>query len=347
MKQNKIYSLLLCLIFFGCSQDVDKKKASIKIMTHDSFSISQDVVKKFEEMHNTKMIFLKSGDAGEALNKAILSKNNPMADIFYGVDNTFLSRAINEDVFISYSPINLKNIDKKLKLDKTNKLIPMDYGDVCLNYDIKWFENNNKKPPLMLEDLILSEYKSLTVVQNPATSSPGLAFLLTTIKRFGQNKYIEFWQKLLTNDLLIVNGWQEAYWKNFTAASNGKRPIVVSYATSPAAEVFFAEPKTNKAITKAVIEHGSSFRQIEFAGILKNTKNLKLAKKTMDFLLSKTFQEDIALQMFMLPVNKDVLLPQIFVEHVKISNKPSFLEPELINEKREIWIQEWTHKILQ
>ncbi len=359
MTRFEIFSIVLCMItinFFACSsseQKKDEKKNSVKeipsitIMTHDSFSVSKKLVAEFESKVKAKMVILKSGDAGEALNKAILSKNNPLADIFYGVDNTFLSRALKADMFVAYTPLHLDAVDDALKLDPKNTLVPVDFGDVCLNYDIKWFQDNNKTPPAMLEDLIKPEYKGLTVVENPATSSPGLAFLLATISRFGEHGYIDYWQKLKANEVLITNGWKEAYWGKFTAASKGNRPIVVSYASSPAAEVFYSKTKLDNAPTDIVIENGSAFRQIEFAGILKGTKNMVLAKKTMDFILSKTFQVDIPLQMFVFPANKEAILPDVFQKHASITNEPAFLDSSLIDSKRDAWIREWTEKILQ
>jgi thiamine transport system substrate-binding protein len=359
MIKFKIFTIVLCMIMLSlsaCSNSGKKKDEhgnsvkeipSITIMTHDSFSVSKEVVAKFEAKIKAKMVILKSGDAGEALNKAILSKNNPFADIFYGVDNTFLSRALKADMFVTYTPLHLDKVDNALKLDSKNTLIPVDFGDVCLNYDIKWFQDNNKQPPAMLEDLIKSEYRGLTVVENPATSSPGLAFLLATISRFGQDGYIDYWQKLKANDVLITNGWKEAYWGKFTAASKGNRPVVVSYASSPAAEVFYSETKLDKAPTGVVIANGSAFRQIEFAGVLKGTKNMKLAKKTMDFILSKDFQEDIPLQMFVFPASREAALPEVFKNHAQITKEPAFLDSDLINSKRDAWIRHWTEKILQ
>jgi thiamine transport system substrate-binding protein len=250
-------------------------------------------------------------------------------------------------MFIPYAPAHLDTVDDALKLDSNNTLIPVDFGDVCLNYDIKWFKDNNKTPPAMLEDLIKPEYKGLTVVENPATSSPGLVFLLATIARFGENGYIDYWQKLKANDVLITNGWKEAYWGKFTAASKGDRPIVVSYASSPAAEVFYSEKKLDKAPTGVVIKNRSAFRQIEFAGILKGTDNIELAKKTMDFILSKDFQEDIPLQMFVFPANSEATLPDIFQKHAQITKEPTVLDSQLIDSKRDAWIRQWTEKILQ
>jgi thiamine transport system substrate-binding protein len=358
MTKVKFFSIILCVLMinlFACSDSEEKNEekpnitkeiSTISIMTHDSFSVSKELVAKFEEKFDAKIVILKSGDAGEALNKAILSKNNPLADIFYGVDNTFLSRALKADMFVPYAPVHLDSVDNALKLDPKNTLIPVDFGDVCLNYDIEWFKKNNKIPPAMLEDLIKPEYKGLTVVENPATSSPGLAFLLATISRFGENEYIDYWQQLKANDVLITNGWKEAYWGKFTAASKGDRPIVVSYASSPAAEVFYSEAKLDKAPTGLVIEAGSAFRQIEFAGILKGTKNMELAKKTMDFILSNDFQKDIPLQMFVFPANSKTRLPKVFQNHARITKEPALLDSALIDSKRDIWINEWTEKIL-
>ncbi len=351
--------MMVCLTvvcFFSCSTEEPAQETVqtdpdqmpvITIMTHDSFSVSREVVALFEEKYHAKMVILKSGDAGESLNKAILSKNNPLADIFYGVDNTFLSRALKADIFVPYAPLHMDSVDTALQLDPENRLVPVDFGDVCLNYDIKWFEDNHKVPPANLEDLIKPGYRGLTVVENPATSSPGLAFLLATISRFGQDGFVEYWQKLKANEVLVTNGWKEAYWGQFTAASEGDRPIVVSYASSPAAEVFYSETPLTKAPTGIVIDHHSAFRQIEFAGILKGTAKLELAQKTMDFLMSKEFQEDIPLQMFVFPVNKTAVLPDVFQKHAGITTEPALLDPQLIDSKRDVWIREWTEKILQ
>jgi thiamine transport system substrate-binding protein len=358
MKFKLFVIALFCttILVFSCSKEDNEdgqnfvgkdKPFVITIMTHDSFSISKDVLIQFEAFVGAKIKILKSGDAGEALNKAILSKNNPLADIFYGVDNTFIGRALKADMFVSYSPLNLDSVDKKLRLDPSDSLVPVDFGDVCLNFDINWFKENKKKPPSSLEDLIKPEYKSLTVVENPAVSSPGLAFLLATISRFGEDGYLDYWQKLKDNDVLVTNGWKEAYWGQFTAASNGDRPIVVSYASSPAAEVVFSETKLEKAPTGVVLENGSAFRQIEFAGILKGTASLILAKKAMDFFLSQQFQEDIPLQMFVFPANQKAALPEVFRKHASVSNSPALMPPDLLDRKRDEWVREWTEKILQ
>ena len=188
---------------------------TITVMTHDSFSVSEDVVKSFEEANNAKVVFLQSGDAGAALNKAILTKDAPLADLLFGVDNTFLSRALEGDIFEAYESPALSEIPDEFKLDDSNRALPVDYGDVCINYDKAYFADNNLAVPQSLEDLTKPEYKGLLVVENPATSSTGLAFMLATVAHFGDS-FTEYWQALKDNGVVVVDGWETAYYTNFS-----------------------------------------------------------------------------------------------------------------------------------
>ncbi|MBW1710686.1 MAG: thiamine ABC transporter substrate-binding protein [Deltaproteobacteria bacterium] len=342
--------ILACLVLGLPSslRDVRAESARvITVMSHDSLNISKEVVAEFEKTNHVTIRFLKAGDAGAALNKAILSKRNPLADIFFGVDNTFLSRALDADIFIPYASPLLAEVHDELKIDPSNRMLPVDFGDVCLNYDKKWFAKKGISPPKTLEDLTKPAYKGLTVVENPATSSPGLAFLLATIGKFGQEGYLEYWKKLKDNDVLVTNGWEEAYWGQFSAASDGDRPIVVSYATSPPAEVYFSKEPLKEAPTAAILSPGSSFRQIEFVGILKGTKKLDLAKKLIDFMLDRKFQEDMPLQMFVFPVNKSAILPEVFRKHSKVANYMNRVTLDQISANREKWINEWRKLVLR
>ena len=319
----------------------------IILMSHDSFSISEEVIAEFEATNNVKVEYLPSGDAGSALNQAILSKNNPLADVFFGVDNTFMSRALEAEIFESYASPVLAEVTDSLELDAENRLLPVDYGDVCLNYDRAWFTKEGIDPPTDLGALTEPAYRGLTVVENPATSSPGLAFLLATIGHYGEEDYLDYWQALRDNDVLVVDGWEEAYWGQFTAASDGDRPIVVSYASSPPAEVYFAEEPMQEAPTGVVLADGACFRQIEFIGILKGTQQRAAAEKLIDFMLSKRFQEDIPLQMFVFPANETAALPDVFVEFAEIPENPANVSPEAIEDNREAWIEAWTETVLR
>jgi len=320
---------------------------TLTVMTHDSFAATEEVIKAFEEANQAKVTFLKSGDTGEALNKAILSKGAPLADVFYGVDNTFLSRALEADIFEPYAAPALKNIPAEFQLDASQRALPVDYGDVCINYDKAYFASHNLAVPQRLEDLTRPEYRGLLVVENPATSSPGLAFLLATIAHFGDAGYLDYWRDLRANGLVVVDGWETAYYSNFSASSGkGPQPMVVSYATSPAAEVIFASTPLTDAPTASVTAAETCFRQIEFVGILKGTRQRALARKFVDFMLSPQFQADLPGQMFVYPVLPGVELPEAFVKYAQIPSQPARLDPAEIAAKREAWIQAWTEAVL-
>jgi len=345
-RANYLLSYLFILLFIF-SSTASWARQTITIMTHDSFNVSKELIETFEKENNISIRFLKSGDAGAALIQAILSKENPLADVFFGVDNTFFSRALEADIFLPYESPQLAQIPDNLKLDPQYRLLPVDYGDVCLNYDKAWFKKNNLAPPADLVDLIKPEYKNLTVVENPATSSPGMAFLLATIGRFGEEGYLDYWKKLRENNVTVAGGWEDAYYGHFTAASKGDRPIVVSYASSPPAVVYYSEKPLTEAPTAAVVADQSTFRQIEFVGILKGTKNEQHAKKLVDFMLSTTFQEDIPLQMFVFPANMNAQLPEVFVKYAVVAEKPALVKPEAIETNRDKWIEAWTTTVLR
>ena len=269
----------------------------------------------FEEAHNATLQFLALGDAGEALNKIILSKDAPLADLFFGVDNTFLSRALDADIFAPYESPLLAQIPDELKLDPEHRLVPVDYGFVNINADTDWFDERDLALPTTLEDLAKPEYAGFLVVQNPATSSPGLAFLLATIVHFGEDGYLDFWRALRDNDVLIVDGWSEAYFEHFTAGCAGAATGRWSSATPPAHPPMSSTPPMAAPNLPASISiYRGAFRQIEFAGILAGTQQLELAQALIDFLLDRRFQDDIPLQMFVYPANPTAALPEVFTE---------------------------------
>jgi thiamine transport system substrate-binding protein len=319
---------------------------TLTVMTHDSFAVSEEVITSFEKAHNIRVQFLASGDTGTALNKAILAKDNPLADVFYGVDNTFLSRALTEDIFAAYQSPLLNEIPDQFELDSQHRALPVDFGDVCPNYDIGFFEEKNLEPPEFLEDFTAPEYRGMLVVENPATSSPGLAFLLATIGHFGEDGYLDYWRRLVENDVLVVNDWETAYYTEFTR-SGGTHPIVISYGSSPPFEVMYASEPLDEPPTAAIVSDDTCFRQIEFVGILKGTENRDLAEKWVDFMLSPEFQEDVPLQMFVFPVNEKAELDEVFVKYLQMPENPTYLRPEILAENREKWIDAWTEVVLR
>jgi len=319
--------------------------AKITLVTHDSFDISEEVMNAFSDETGIEVDILKSGDAGEMLNTLILSKENPLGDVVFGIDNTFLSRALEAEMFAAYKSPLLADIPDELELDPEHRLLPVDYGFVTLNYDIAWFEENGLEPPDDITDLIDPAYKGLTVVENPATSSPGLVFLLLTVGRFGEAgdfTYLDYWRAMRENDVLVTDGWSEAYWGAFTVGSGGEgdRPIVVSYATSPVAEVYFNE--LPKPPTASVNTAGNSFKQIEFVGVVANSPHQDAARQFIDFMLSPAFQEDIPLHMFVYPANSQADIGELFQKWASIPESPVDVAPEAIAKNREAWIEAWT-----
>ena len=357
MKRVTLFVLIGLLALAGCrpgpaTPAAPPEPRTLRVMTHDSFDIGEETIAAFEEEHDATVEILESGDAGVMLNQAILSAENPLADVLYGVDNTLLSRALGAGIFEPYDSPLLDEIPDQLESDDQHRVLPVDYGNVCLNYDKGWFAEHGLTPPANLEDLAKPEYAGLAVVEDAASSSPGLAFLLATVGHFGETgdyTYLDYWADLRDNDILVATNWETAYWGDFTYGSGGEgdRPIVVSYASSPPVEVYFADEAFDEAPTAAVVSDGSCFRQIEFVGILKGTPNRDLAEAWVDFMLNMTFQEDIPLHMFMFPANENAALPDVFVRFAVIPEHPAEVSYDAIETNREAWVEAWTEVVLR
>lgn len=331
------------------SEETANQPATLVVASHDSFSISEEIITAFEEEHDVSIQVLELGDAGEALNKIILAKDAPLADVFYGTDNTFLSRALDADVFAPYESPLLAQIPDELELDPEHRLLPVDSGYVNINADRVWFEENGIALPTTLEDLAKPEYKGLLAVINPATSSPGLAFLLTTIAHFGEDGYLSYWQSLRANDVLITDGWSTAYYEHFTVGSGGSgdRPLVVSYTSSPPADIIFATDGRTEPASVNISPENGTFRQIEFVGIIEGTKQQELAQAWVDYMLDLPFQNDIPLQMYVYPANENATLPELFTQFGQIPAAPAVIDPAEIEANREAWIEAWTDVMLR
>ncbi|MDC7336668.1 thiamine ABC transporter substrate-binding protein [Streptomyces lydicus] len=323
---------------------------TVTLVSHDSFNASKSVLAAFEKESGYKVKVLRGGDAGKAVNQAILSKDNPQGDVFFGIDNTLLSRGLDAGLFTPYKAKGLANVPAGLQLDKgQHRVTPLDYGDICVNYDRGYFTRHKIAPPKTLDDLIKPRYKGLLVTENSATSSPGLAFQLATIAAYGNEGWQGYWKKLKANGVEVVDGWEQAYNDRFSGSAAGKnkgdKPLVVSYASSPPAEVLGKKPAPKEAPTG--VATGTCFRQIEFGGLLKGAKNEKGGKALLDFLLSRTFQEDEPLQMFVNPARKDAKVPELFTKYGATIDKPATLAPGTITKNREQWIKQWSSLVLK
>jgi len=337
---------LVCVVLALAGCGGSETPTEVVLVTHDSFAISPEVKQAFEDESGLTLRILKAGDAGEIVTRALLTAGNPEGDVLFGVDNNLLTRALEGDVFEAYESSALEDVDPELVLDPEHRATPIDRGDVCLNYDKAWFASRGLVPPRNLVQLTLPRYRDLLVVENPATSTPGLAFMLATIAQFGDLWQV-YWRKLRANDVLVVDGWEDAYYARFSGAagSRGKRPIVVSYASSPPAEVIFRDPRPSEAPTGVVEE--SCFRQVELAGVLRGAKNEDGARELVDFMLSTRFQEDIPLQMFVFPARSDAVLPPEFEQFAVVPEHALELPPDEIEENRERWVDEWTDIVIR
>jgi thiamine transport system substrate-binding protein len=322
-----------------------KPTTTITLVTHDSFAVSKPVLAKFTKQTGVKVKILQSGDAGAALNQAILTKDHPLGDVFFGVDNTFLGRALDAGIFDTYAARDLGTVPAEYQLDATHRLTPIDHGDVCINYDKRWFARKGLAVPSTLDDLAKPAYKGLLVVEDPATSSPGLAFTLATIARYGDAGWRDYWAKLRANDVKVDDGWESAYDGDFTqGGSKGTRPLVVSYASSPPAAVYYSKPQPKTSPVGTMLD--SCFRQVEFAGVLKGTAHVAQARQLVDFMLSPPFQADVPLQMFVFPVREGTPLPPVFEKFAETPAAPLSLPSDQISRHRDEWIQQWRASVL-
>ncbi|MER5531272.1 thiamine ABC transporter substrate-binding protein [Streptomyces sp. NPDC002677] len=324
---------------------------TVTLVSHDSWAVSKTVLQDFEKQSGYKVRVLEDGDAGQAVNKAILTKDNPQGDVFFGVDNTLLSRALDNGLFQPYQAKDLDQVGTDYQLDAgKHRVTPIDYGDICVNYDKAYFSKHKLTPPTSYADLVKPQYKNLLVTENAATSSPGLGFLLGSAAAYGDSSWQGYWKKLKDNGVKVVDGWEQAYNEEFSGSAGGRkakgdRPLVVSYASSPPAEVIYADPKPSTAPTG--VATGTCFRQIEFAGLLSNAENTKGGKALVDFLVSKEFQEDMPLNMFVYPVVKGAAVPAEFTKYGPAAADPETMAPDRIAANRDQWVKTWTSLVLK
>ena len=325
-------ALLITLLVLGitaCSTSsntsTDATPNEVTLLAYDAFTPQEGIFDAFTAATGAKVKVVTGGDSGVLISKAILTAGTPEGDVLWGLDNTLLSRAQKAELLTSYEPV--------------------DTGDICVNYDKQWFASRNIAPPTSLEDLALPAYKNLLVVQDPVASSPGLGFLLGTIAHFGVDKWQSYWKSLKENGVHVSPDWTSAYTIDFSGSSGkGKYPLVVSYGSSPPAEVLYAEIPIDTPPT-AVIK-STCFRQTEYVGALRGTRNPKLAAQLISYLQDVPFQESMPLSLFVFPVNKKATLPDLFTKFAVSPKNPLTLEPADIEKNRDSWLSTWREIIL-
>jgi thiamine transport system substrate-binding protein len=333
--------LLLMAMGSACSGEAQETgPVTITLMAHDSFAdaVNDETFAQFTAETGHRVEVLAAGDAGAMVNQAILTVDNPVADMMFGIDDTFLTRALENELFEPFTSSGLAAVPDSLHAG--NEMVtPIDFGDVCLNYDKDAF-SDAVPPPATLADLIDAAYSGMLVVEDPTVSSPGLAFLLATIDRFGEEGWVAYWEGLKLNGTLVSPGWTEAYYGEFSGgAGEGERPLVVSYASSPPAEVIFSETPLDEAPTGVITD--GCYRQVEFAGILAGGTHPGPAGQLIDFMLSTEFQETIPLTWFVFPANQEATLPSEFIEYTVIPDNPVQMDPALIESNRQSWLEQW------
>jgi len=310
----------------------------VVLVTHDSFNLPDEVVSGFTDETGYELTVLPSGDAGEMTNTLALTEGSPLGDAVFGIDNTFASRAVEEEILAPYSPDQLPEgaPERALPGDLADYLTPVDFGDVCVNIDRTWFEREGVTEPESLADLTEPEYEGLFVTPGASTSSPGLAFLLATIAEFGQDGWQQYWSDLVDNDVRVVSGWEDAYTVDFTAGGgDGDRPIVVSYASSPP----FTIGDDGEPTTTALMD--TCFGQVEYAGVLEGAENEEGARAAVDYLLSDTVQAALPESMYVFPVATQTELPQEWEEHAEVAEDPLEIPADQVEANREQWVNQW------
>ncbi|MFJ4108922.1 thiamine ABC transporter substrate-binding protein [Oerskovia enterophila] len=315
--------------------------STVTLVTHDSFNVSEDVLAAFEKESGLTVKQVAPGDGGALVNQLILTKDAPLGDVVFGIDNSFATRAIDEGVLEPYTPSGLADSATQYAVGD-GELTPVDLGDVCVNVDHAWFTAAGIPEPVTLDDLTEPEYKDLLVVTNPATSSPGLSFLLATVGAYGEDGWEGYWSKLKDNGVKVADGWSDAYYVDFSGSEGkGPRPLVLSYSTSPA---FTVTEDGTETTTGALLD--TCFRQVEYTGVLAGAKNPEGAKKLVDFLVSDAFQADIADNMYMYPADADTELPEGWAEFAPLSPSPFEVAPADITAHRDEWIKAWTSTVI-
>jgi thiamine transport system substrate-binding protein len=282
--------LALCSLSLAGCAPAEQTAAKVTLVAHDSFAISDESIAEFEASSGFQLEIIRAGDAGSLTNRLALTKDSPIADVVFGIDNTFRGVADENGIL-------------------EGDLVEVAFGDVCFNYDRIWFEERKITPPASWRDLTRPEFNSLTVVSNPLSSSPGLAFLASTVAAFGEPEFEQYWRELRDNGVMVASGWEEAYFTHFSGSSgNGEYPIVLSYSSSPAAEL----SKDGKSQTAALLDE--CFRQTEFIGTLAGAKNPEGAKALVEFLLSESFQNTMPGLMYVYPVSENASIPADWAE---------------------------------
>ncbi|MCK4311365.1 MAG: thiamine ABC transporter substrate-binding protein [Candidatus Cloacimonetes bacterium] len=303
MKNWILICFILMIFIFSCSL---KKEATPTFESEElnvyasEVLLNEDFLEEsmslFEGIFNCKVNLQIFVTAQAMVEQTIAEKDSTKADVLFGIDNTLLYLALKESLFVEYEPKNLKYVNEDVIFDKTNHIIPVSYSDLGIIYNSR----NISNAPVTFGEMQDGKFKNQIIIMDPRKSSLGRAMLFWSIAAFGEHGYGHFWRSIKENIFAITESFDEAY-NMFLAA---EAPLMLGYVTTP----IFHIKKDNTDKYKSTIPQEGGFKLIKGVGILRSTKNQKLAEQFVEFLLSEEFQELIPLEMWMFPVNKNIKL---------------------------------------
>lgn len=335
MKKSLPLFVASALALTGCSiadqvpDSAEESTPTVTIMTHDSFNVPEELVAAFEEESGYSVSTTSPGDAVAVLNQLILQQDNPTVDAVYGIDSYSTTELLNQNMLAAHDTELGSAEQYTVDSDTEGHLAPIDHGQVCVNIDNEWFDDEGLAPPETLDDLTDPAYQGLFVTTDPTTSSPGLAFLVATIT--DQADWQKYWQDLLANGTKIAGSWSDAYYSDFTSTGDGDYPLVLSYSSSPSAE----EGRTSSALDTCT-------EQVEYAGVVDNAANPDGAKAFIEFMLDTDFQTALPEEMYMYPVDDAVALPETWEQHAELADEPLTADLTEVAQNREAWLNTWT-----
>ncbi len=319
----------------GDGADGTESGGTVVLLTHESWALPKKLIRSFEDESGYTLEVEAAGDAGTLTNKLVLTAGAPAGDVAFGVDNTFATRALDADVFQDAEVSPAPGAEAYALPEGSDRLLPVDSASVCVNIDTDWFSAHDVTPPRTLDDLAKPAYHDLLVTPGAATSSTGMAFLLATIAKYGDD-WPDYWSALLDNGAKLTDGWSDAYYVDFTqGGQHGQRPIVVSYDSSPAFTV-----SDGRSTTRALLD--TCFRQVEYAGVLDGAANPTGARAFLEFLQSPAVQAALPTSMYVFPVRSGTPLPADWKRYAKQPTSPWSIDPAEISAHRSDWLTTWT-----
>ncbi len=215
--------------------------------------------------------------------KLLAEKNNPRADIVWGLAATSLVMLANEGYFQPYAPKGLDKLDPKY-VDPANDP-PLWVGQrawiASICYNTVESKKNNLPMPTSWKDLTNPVYKGHLVMPNPNSSGTGFLDVSSWLQMFGDDGGWQFMDGLHKN----IAWYTHSGSKPCKLAAAGEIPIGISFAYRG------AKSKNAGAPLEVIAPSEGVGWDLESFGIVKGAKNLEAAKALADWSVSRRAQE--------------------------------------------------------